>query len=158
VAALVQDASDESNRAVVYRGHLAEPQASRPSDAGIFAGEGQIIRAGALLRDPGPWRMPSRLALLACRGAGWDLGGEWGGFGAAAMLRGTEDVLAPLWPLIDAAPGEAMDSEVIGLMSSQRPLWTALRERTVELASDWFSAKTNALPPHWWASLALMSR
>jgi len=155
---VITDATKASRTAVVYRGHLAEPPFGQPSESGIYVGRGQILRSRAMLEDARPWRTPARLALLACRAAGWDLGGEWGGIAAAAMLRGTDDVIAPLWPLIDAQYAELLDKHLGRVIGQITPLHESLQEEMISFHDSWISGEDNAIPPHWWASLALMSR
>jgi hypothetical protein len=157
-AFVISDATEAARRAVLYRGHLVEPPAGRPSEAGIYTAADQGIRARTMLEDPRPWRTPARLALMACRAAGWDMGGEWGGLAAAAMLRGTQSVIAPLWPLIDAEPAAILDSRVCQVIGEGGDLAQNLGELTAELQSEWSAASPGAIPPHWWASLVLVSR
>ncbi|MGL5826308.1 MAG: hypothetical protein ACRCYU_16070 [Nocardioides sp.] len=151
------DEAAASGTAVVYRGHLAEPVPGMPSSAGIYASPTAVLRANTLLKDPRPWRTPARMALLACRAAGWDLGGEWGGLGAAAMLRGTQEVVAPLWPLVDAPSAEQFDEAITDCMAAP-DLHGALSVMLIAIQEDWASASRTAIPPHWWASVVLMSR
>jgi hypothetical protein len=157
-AIMIEDGAVAARSALVYRGHLAEPPPGRPSESGLYGGPGQVLRAHTLLEDPRPWRTPARLALLACRAAGWDLGSEWGGIAAAAMLRGTLDVIAPLWPLIDAPPAQVLDDRLARLVASPGSLTSTVWNETLDQYENWFSSQSSASPPHWWASLVLMSR
>jgi hypothetical protein len=141
---------EASTTSLLYRGR-------RPSEAAFVVGPGRILSARALFDDTSTWWAPRRIAVLACRAAGWDFSGEWGGLGAAAMLRGTEEFVAPLWPIIDAPQAKIVDESVRGALGSSelwRSLWSSARQRSEELRTR----PTTAIAPHWWAALAYMPR
>lgn len=142
---------------LIYRGHLVTSEVGRPGLASVILGlDAPSLVTQAELRDANSeLRAPRRVALMACRAAGWDIASEWGGLGPALIERGTREFLAPMWTLIDSPECQELDAAAEAVMVSPDPgkqLW--------ELKLGWLESQLKAearLGAHWWSSLNLLS-
>lgn len=143
--------------ALLYRGHLVENHYGRPGLSGVILGDAHpaLVTQAELRTQSKHLRAPSRVALMACRAAGWDTASEWGGIGPALIERGVQDFLAPMWSLIDSDECEKLDGEVARILCSADvgdELWQFQRSMLNELLDG-----SNTIGPHWWTSLTLLS-
>jgi hypothetical protein len=140
--------------AVLYKGHYAAV-AGPPSRARLGGGraDDEFLTAAEILASTSA--SPARGALMCCRGAGLHFRDEWGGIASALMIKGTRELLAPSWPIIDGPAAAVVDDRFSELLARPGHLSDHFAEVTRSLLHDWLSGSPNAIAPHWWSGYYL---
>lgn len=148
--------SPTGRQTVLYSGHIARGPSGRASSAGIPLGGDAFLTAADILRMKGI-RVPTRVGIVGCEAAGWNLSDEWGGLSAALLLRGTKEVAASDWTILDTHSTAQFDSAIASILTGEEPLETALWQLTQRKYEEWRKDRA-ALPPQIWASMRVMRR
>ncbi|WP_157251927.1 hypothetical protein [Patulibacter americanus] len=135
--------------AVLYVGHLyAGTGVPSESSIPLAPSDRNVLTAADIMQMSGV--ASERAALMCCRGAGVHFSHEWGGFASALMLKGANEIIAPIWPLIDSLEAGIVDNCVASTIVRRGHLELHVRDLIRELSLD------ARIAPHWWAGMTLV--
>jgi tetratricopeptide (TPR) repeat protein len=158
----LQAEADAGPWAFSYFGHIVAGDLGNPASAALLLASNSPAGAGSRLSarelaEAGV-RMPDRVYLGGCEGAGFGTSLEWSSIGAAALALGSDVVLAHRWPIIDGRHASVVDAKCAAVVAAGGDTAGQLRSLQQRWLQQWREGRPDAVPPHFWSGLQVIGR
>jgi tetratricopeptide (TPR) repeat protein len=162
LGALGEGSSCTQASALSYLGHIEAGVFGDPASAALLLAPDSPGGVGSCLsaRDisMAQVKMPDRLYLGGCEGAGFATSLEWSSIGAAALALGSDVVIAHRWPIIDGPHAGVVDQECIKIVADGVDPAARLGLLQRKWVRQWRERTGSCPPPHFWAGLQVIGR
>ncbi|MEV7061744.1 CHAT domain-containing protein [Streptomyces collinus] len=160
--ALREETSCTEPSALSYLGHIEAGVFGDPASAALLLAPNSPGGVGSCLsaRDMSiaQVKMPDRIYLGGCEGAGFATSLEWSSIGAASLALGSDVVIAHRWPIIDGPHAGLVDQECIKLVADGVDPAARLGLLQRQWLRLWRERTGSCTPPHFWAGLQVIGR
>ncbi|MCX4859319.1 CHAT domain-containing protein [Streptomyces canus] len=160
--ALKEESACTQPSALSYLGHIEAGVFGDPASAALLLAPDTPGGVGACLsaRDisMAQVKMPDRIYLGGCEGAGFATSLEWSSIGAASLALGSEVVIAHRWPIIDGPHAALVDEECIKIVTDGGDPAAQLGLLQRRLLRRWRERTGSCPSPHFWAGLQVIGR
>ncbi|MGN6606501.1 MAG: CHAT domain-containing protein [Jatrophihabitans sp.] len=139
---------------LLYQGHVELTNPSEPLSASfVLTEDGRpcLISAQDIVADRDTWTFPQTVFLDGCESTGTWGSAEWGGLVPALLQRGARQVIATLWPIVEAPAATDVTADIVAATLELGDAARAVSRVQRRLLSHWRQGSTRVTPHHFGA-------